>query len=78
MAPGGTQPPYGRGKIARYYLAEAPAGKVALGVNPLLGRAEHHEFRWLDYERARRTVGGRLKPILDWAWAQVRSGRERQ
>lgn len=65
-------PPYGRGKVARYYLAEAPDGAVALPVNPLLGRPEHHEYRWVDYDTARELVAGRLKPILDWAYARVR------
>ena len=65
-------PPYARGKVARYYLAEAPVGDVTLAVNPLLGRPEHHEFRWLDYAAARRTLAGRLKPILDWAHARLR------
>ena len=66
-------PPYGRGKVARYYLAQSRHGGVSLPVNPLLGRPEHHEFRWLAYDAARATVGGRLKPILDWAYSRVRS-----
>lgn len=59
--------PYGPGKIARYYLAEAPEGEVFLPVNPLLGRPEHEEFRWVDFEGARHLLGPRLKPILNWA-----------
>jgi 8-oxo-dGTP pyrophosphatase MutT (NUDIX family) len=59
--------PYGAGKIARYYLAEAREGKVFLPVNPILGRPEHDEFRWVDFEAARALLGPRLKPILNWA-----------
>ncbi len=33
--------PYGRNKVARYYLAVSPAARVALPVNPELGRPEH-------------------------------------
>ena len=64
-------PPYRGGKVARYYLAESPAGSVRLPVSPELGRPEHHEFRWLSYEQARALLGERLRPILDWAQATV-------
>ncbi len=59
--------PYGVGKIARYYLAESPDGEVFLPVNPVLGRPEHEEFRWADFDTARNLLGPRLKPILNWA-----------
>ena len=60
-------PPYGRGKVARYYLAAARQAEVSLPVNPELGRPEHDEFRWLPYEEARALLNERLKVILDWA-----------
>ena len=63
--------PYGRGKVARYFLARAPAGEVVLPVSPELGRPEHHEARWADYAEARRRLPARLHPILDWAQARV-------
>ena len=67
-------PPYGKGKVARYYLAEAPEGEVTLPVNPQLGFPEHQEFRWLTYEEARRRLVPRVQAVLDWAHAIV-SGR---
>lgn len=67
-------PPYGRGKVARYYLAESPAGEVSLPVNPVLGQPEHHEFRWLGYAAARRLLNPRLQIILDWAHAVITGG----
>jgi 8-oxo-dGTP pyrophosphatase MutT (NUDIX family) len=60
-------PPYGRGKIARYYLAESPRGDVVLGINPQLGFAEHQEFRWVSEEEARRLLNDRVRAVLDWA-----------
>ena len=60
-------PPYGLGKIARYYLAAAPDGEVYLPVNPELGRPEHEEFRWSTYEEAMRILSPRLKAVLNWA-----------
>jgi bis(5'-nucleosidyl)-tetraphosphatase len=67
-------PPYSRGKVARYYLAESLAAAVRLPVSPELGRPEHHEFRWLSYAEAGRLLGERLRPILDWAHATVAGG----
>lgn len=59
--------PYGRGKVARYYLAETAQTEVSLPVNPELGRPEHDEFRWVNYATARRLLPPRLQPILAWA-----------
>jgi bis(5'-nucleosidyl)-tetraphosphatase len=67
--------PYGRGKVARYYLAESPAGEVRLAVNPALGRPEHHEHRWLGYGAARVLLVPRLQRVLDWAEAIVAASR---
>jgi bis(5'-nucleosidyl)-tetraphosphatase len=69
-------PPYAGGKVARYYVAESPAGDVHLPVSPDLGRPEHHEFRWLSRESARALLGDRLRPILDWAHALVTAERD--
>lgn len=60
-------PPYGKGKVARYYLAESSKGEVFLPVDPVLRRPEHHQFLWLPYDGARIKLTDRLKPILDWA-----------
>ena len=66
-------PPYARGKVARYYIAESSTGGVTLPLNPLLGRAEHHEYRWVDYEAACELVNARVRAVLDWAHACVRA-----
>lgn len=58
---------YGRGKIARYYVAACEHGEVRLAVNPELGRAEHHEYRWLAFAVAQPLLVDRLQPILAWA-----------
>jgi 8-oxo-dGTP pyrophosphatase MutT (NUDIX family) len=59
--------PYGKNKIARYYLAESKTGEVNLPVSAELGHPEHDEFRWLDYETARTLLVPRVLAILDWA-----------
>jgi bis(5'-nucleosidyl)-tetraphosphatase len=59
--------PYSGGKVARYYVAEAPAGDVMLPVNPELGRAEHDEFRWVSFAEAKRLLVPRVQRIAEWA-----------
>jgi bis(5'-nucleosidyl)-tetraphosphatase len=63
--------PYASGKVARYYVAESPAGDVVLPVSPELGRPEHHEHRWASFAEARRLLPPRLHPILEWARSVV-------
>jgi 8-oxo-dGTP pyrophosphatase MutT (NUDIX family) len=63
--------PYGRGKVARYYLALARSEDVALRRNPANGVLEHHEYRWLPYPAARALLVPRLASVLDWAAARV-------
>jgi len=60
--------PYGREKkIARYYVARTKQQSISLPVNPQLGKAEHHEWQWLDWDGAEQRVSERLWPILRWA-----------
>ena len=75
--------PYSAGKVARYFLAGSPGQAVHLPINPELGRAEHHEFRWVSHAEAQRLLPPRLQPILAWAQALLtadatRGGRERR
>lgn len=60
-------PPYGAGKVARYYIAASPSGDVFLPVNPELGHPEHHEFRWASFDEAHALLGPRLRVVLEWA-----------
>lgn len=60
-------PPYGRGKIARYYLAETKQEHIELPISEELGRPEHHEARWVSYPEAKNLLGPRVAAILDWA-----------
>jgi bis(5'-nucleosidyl)-tetraphosphatase len=65
-------PPYARGKVARFYLAETRTAQVVLGMTPQ-GVREHHEWRWLPYENARLVLVDRLRAVLDWAEDRLRS-----
>jgi bis(5'-nucleosidyl)-tetraphosphatase len=64
--------PYGKNKIARYYLAESKRGDVDLPVSAELGHPEHDEFRWLDYDEARLLLVPRVLAVLDWAGKIIR------
>ena len=59
--------PYGKNKIARYYLAESKTGEVNLPVSAELGHPEHDEYLWLDYESARLLLVPRVMAVLEWA-----------
>jgi len=59
--------PYGKNKIARYYLAESKTGEVNLPVSAELGHPEHDEYRWLEYDKARGLLVPRVLAVLDWA-----------
>lgn len=59
--------PYGRGKIARYYLAETAREAIILPVSPELGRPEQDAWRWVSFAEARRLLPPRLQPVLAWA-----------
>ena len=59
--------PYGRGKVARYYIAETNEFRVSLPVNPEIGRPEHDEYRWVSYEEALSLVAPRVRVALEWA-----------
>ncbi len=63
--------PYARGKVARYYLARTGTSSVVLGVNPQIGRPEHHEYRWVSGQRANALLNARLRGALQWALRQV-------
>lgn len=59
--------PYSRNKVARYYVAETRCDAVTLPIRPELGRPEHHEWRWCDYEEVLDLVSPRVGPIVQWA-----------
>lgn len=64
--------PYGRGKVARYSLAETRQTSVSLPVLPVLKRAaEHDEWRWVSFIAAERLLPPRVQPILAWASARI-------
>jgi len=64
--------PYGREKkVARYFLARTTTETISLPVNPVLGKPEHHEWKWFDWESAEQRVPERLWHVLRWARAQI-------
>jgi 8-oxo-dGTP pyrophosphatase MutT (NUDIX family) len=58
--------PYAGGKVARYYLAETSEEDVRLPISEVLGRPEHHEWRWVSFDEAEDLLPPRLAVVLDW------------
>jgi 8-oxo-dGTP pyrophosphatase MutT (NUDIX family) len=67
--------PYSRGKVARYFIAKTKTTAVTLPVIPELGRPEHNEFRWVDYDESLRLVSPRVDPIVRWAGGLLNLGQ---
>lgn len=59
--------PYNRGKVARYFLARTGQQDVEMGVSRELDRPEHHEYRWLDFDRAYDIASPRVRQVVQWA-----------
>jgi 8-oxo-dGTP pyrophosphatase MutT (NUDIX family) len=59
--------PYNQGKVARYFLAQTDEQKVEMGISPELGRPEHHEYRWMDFDAAYDISSPRVKMVVQWA-----------
>ncbi|RYZ66318.1 MAG: NUDIX domain-containing protein [Proteobacteria bacterium] len=62
---------YSYGKVARYYLAEVESEDVIILANPVSGRKEHDEYRWLTYDQALKLLVPRVKTVLEWAQAKI-------
>lgn len=67
--------PYARGKVARYYLAETTQTEVVLGIAPELGRPEHQEYRWVDYDQAMSLTAPRVRRVLEWTIERLNRAR---
>jgi 8-oxo-dGTP pyrophosphatase MutT (NUDIX family) len=59
--------PYSRGKVARYYIARTEQAEVVMGISPETGEAEHHEWRWVDFDEAYDLGSPRVRQIVQWA-----------
>ena len=59
--------PYNQGKVARYYLAETDEHDVEMGISADLGRPEHQEYRWMDFDAAYDIASPRVKMVVQWA-----------
>ena len=59
--------PYNQGKIARYFLARTEQEEVEMGISPELGRPEHHEYQWMDFDRAYDLSSPRVRMVVKWA-----------
>jgi bis(5'-nucleosidyl)-tetraphosphatase len=59
--------PYARGKVARYYVARTPRDAVELRINPLLGRPEHSEYRWVTKDEGLLLTAPRVREVIEWA-----------
>jgi len=62
---------YSRDKVATYYITRVEKQEITLPVSAELGKPEHDEYRWVNYEEARILLPARLVPVLNWAIEKV-------
>ena len=65
--------PYSKNKVARYYVAQTTVTDIKLPNSKELGRPEHHEFRWLEFEAASVLTVRRIQIVLNWAQERLRA-----
>ena len=59
--------PYSRGKTARYYLGKTAIADVVMGPSPETGVPEHHEWRWVAFDKAHDLASPRVRNVVRWA-----------
>lgn len=59
--------PYNQGKVARYFLVRTEEEEVKMGISPELGRPEHQEYRWMDFDEAYHISSPRVRLVVQWA-----------
>ncbi len=69
--PSYTTEPYSNNKVAEYFVAATDELSIVLGVNPELGRPEHHEGRWCAETEAKALLNDRVRRALEWAMKRI-------
>lgn len=69
-----TTEPYKKGtKTGTYFLAETIRKTIELPISPELGKPEHEEYRWLNYDEAKKKTNKRIGKVLDWAQNKIQN-----
>ena len=67
-----TAPVWPREEACALLSSRAPNTEaISLPVNAELGKPEHHEWRWCEFESAEQLVNDRLRKVLRWAQDQI-------
>jgi len=59
---------------ARYYLAVTMTEEIVLPVSIELGRPEHDDWRWVDFDMAGALLRPKLPPVLVWTRERLGHG----
>ena len=58
-------------KVNVFYVAETDVEDITLPINPEIGKAEHDQAMWANYNQAEQLLNGRLRKALLWAWDKI-------
>ena len=65
---------YGRtNKTVSYFIAETTQTEIIMGINPVMGKAEHEEYQWLTFDEARSLSVDRITKVLNWAENRIKN-----
>lgn len=64
--------PFGKNrKVVYYFVARTIQEEIIMGISPLLGKAEHEEYRWVSFEEAKNMTVERIQKALNWAQDRI-------
>ena len=65
---------YGKtNKTVSYFIAETTQSEIVMGINPVMGKAEHEEYQWLTFDEARYLSVDRITKVLNWAENRIKN-----
>jgi 8-oxo-dGTP pyrophosphatase MutT (NUDIX family) len=59
-------------KINTFFIAETTKQNITLPINPELGKPEHHGFKWVTYDEAKKLTNERIGKVIDWAYNKIK------
>lgn len=60
--------PFGKNeKIVFYFMANTESELVKFGMNPVSGKVEHDEYKWVTFDEAKKMTVYRIQKAIGWA-----------
>jgi 8-oxo-dGTP pyrophosphatase MutT (NUDIX family) len=64
--------PYGKNrKVVFYFIAKTNQENIEMLMNPISGKMEHEEYRWVTFEEAKDMTVERINKVISWAQDRI-------